>query len=982
MWGIRSSTIIALLSFVVGTNYLSAAFTIPTPTYASNKYFRRHSSAARQNCMILYHAQYPALFDEIIRTEEDDDIRELPIFSILDSIKHSLKDKPNLLLEAAPGAGKTTIVPLLIQSSLESINVIAVEPRRVAKRSAAFRMARLINQPVGESVGYAVRGESRQTSKTNILVMTDGVLLNMILRDPELNGYGAVILDEFHERGIGSDTSLALLREVQMNYRPDLKIIVMSATLLGDDGDGVDNEENAGTKLRNILGGTEFCSVLRSEGRQYPITMQHSKRTSPRHGELLRDTKLLVETMSDAIEEGLLKAPDKGDILAFLPGAKEIRRVVQEMKYRGQDVDVFPLYGALPKAEQDRAIFKDDSNQRRRVIVSSPIAEASLTIEGVTLVVDSGLRREPKYDVNTGLPHLITVTCSKDSAVQRAGRAGRTRAGYCIRLFSEAEFGKLSQHTTAEICSTDLVPTTLLLSEWGCTSPDEIIEDLHFIDSPPKDALLKAYQMLVDLGALEEYRLANSRRKRYKVSAHGKDLVHLATHPRFATSIIIASELGDAPLAAAVTASALIDQELVGRQESNLALSIRDVLKEGPTSFNGKQLLNFASRISKEAKSAVLRALSGEIAKEVSECVGTALLPGFVDLIAQRKGDASYGGSTYMLSLGQSARLDDKQDEGDYIIVVDTSTGDDGKTRIRAYSKIDSTILHEVAQEKEEVYVVASKGYQVRKRKVSRAGSLILSSTTLPSPSSDEITDILLDTIDSLGGVSALMPMQSKKNCIEIAELESRIRFAQDSSDDAWPPCFASLDAIQKREGTDEDESILIDMLVPWLGAVTSLKELDLLSILHSQLSSEQQNQIDSLFPTTIKAPDGTDIPIIYSSETGPVATAKLQQFFGQQESPTVGPSRKTIPVSLSLLSPSGKPLAQTIDLPFFWRETYPSIRAEMRGRYPKHPWPEDPITATASRLTNKQQMIRSSDDAGKNTDKRKALSKKVKKKR
>jgi len=322
-----------------------------------------------------------------------------------------------------------------------------------------------------------------------------------------------------------------------------------------------------------------------------------------------------------------------------------------------------------------------------------------------------------------------------------------------------------------------------------------------------------------------------------------------------------------------------------------------------------------------------------------------------------------------MLSLGQFARLDGKQGGGEYIILVDTSTGDDGKTRVRAYGKMDLAMLHEVSSIKEEVYVVPSKVYRVRKRRVRKVGALVPFSNTLPSPSSDEVTDVLLDAIDSLGGVSALIPMQTKKNSIDILELRTRIALAQKcSSDDIWPPCFASLDAVQNGYGTADDERILNNLLEPWLGAAASLKALDLFSILQSELTPTQQIQIKSLFPTSIEAPDGSNVPIAYNSDTGPVASAKLQQFFGQQESPRVGPG-KTIPVSLSLLSPSGKPLAQTIDLPFFWKETYPSVRAEMRGRYPKHPWPEDPMTATATRLTKNQ--------LGQGTDKRKERRKK-----
>lgn len=958
------------------------AFSPPLTTYLT----RRSSSS-------LLHSRI--LLDDV----DTNHLQDLPINGILDSVKESIQIRPNLLLEASPGAGKTTIIPLLVSSYTTEDNdtkkkkqVIVVEPRRVATRSAAQRMSSLINQPVGESIGYAIRGESKQSSKTQVLVMTDGVLLNMLRNDPELHGVDVVILDEFHERGVDSDVALALLREVQMNYRPGLKIIVMSATLLGDVDDNdetMDNssDESAGTKLSRVLGGKENCNVLRSEGRQYPITIQYAggERTGPFLSVLRRDTKLLVKTMADAIEEGLTRAPNNGDILAFLPGAKEIRKVVDEIKSRTafRDVDVFPLFGTLPKSDQDEAIYKGDST-RRRVIVSSPIAEASLTIDGVTCVVDSGLQRQPKYDVNTGLPHLITVSCSKDSVIQRTGRAGRQSEGYCIRLFSESEFNKLQQHAVPEIMSTDLVPTALLLSEWGCTNANEILQDMPFVDSPPEDALKRAYNMLLDLGALEEYKMPNSRKRLYRVTSHGREVVKMATHPRFATAITRAGH-DKAKLVAAVIAAALSGDDLpIRRKETNLSVSIRNILKEGPTSFIGKQLLIFAARISAEARSAVIDALQSSDLDIDEVTTGTALLPGFIDLIAQRKGDASYGGSRYELSLGQSARLDDRRDAGDYILVIDTSTGDDGKTRIRSYVEIDSSTLRDVSVEEDEVYVVESKGYEVRARKVTKVGSLILSSLPLPSPPAEQMTDLLLNTIEDIGGMPALLSMQSKNLLGEISELRQRIRLAQELSEMEWPSCFTSIDAIENGDGSTEDDCIMAALLEPWLAGAGSLKSLDVLSILATQLSVEQQQFLDNYFATKIESPDGSLIPITYS-ENGPVASAKLQQFFGCTESPTVGAPGKTIPVSLSLLSPAGKELAKTIDLPFFWEATYPSVRAEMRGRYPKHPWPDDPMTATASRLTKKQQQIQMpNSDSGGNpkVDKRKERSKKRKTKK
>ena len=748
----------------------------------------------------------------------------------------------------------------------------------------------------------------------------------MLRRDPELAGTSAVVLDEFHERGLGSDTAFALLRQVQENYRPDLRIVVMSATLLGS---GDDDETSMGARLVKTLGGEDQCTVLKSEGRQYPVSYQHAQNRA-RHRAMVRDTKLLVETMADSIEEGLIKAPAKGDLLAFLPGVKEIKLTIQELKNRGVDrvVDIFPLYGALPRKEQDKAIYRADS-VRRRIIVSSPIAEASLTIDGVTGVVDSGFQRQPKYDTNTGLPLLVTVVCSKDSAIQRAGRAGRTQEGLCIRLFSEAEFDSMAEHAVPEIQSSDLVPTVLLLSDWGCLSAREILE-APFLDAPDEQALTKGYQMLVDLAALEEYRVPGSRNKRYRVTEEGSAIANIPTHPRLAMSILKATEPSN--LVAALTVSAIMDDQIsTNLRDPNSAICIREILSGGA---HARQLLDFASRNGDRARDAMVQALDGKISpKEVADCVGRALLPGFVDLIAQRKGDASYGGSLYMLSLGQSARLDDRQDEGEYILVANTSTGDDGKVRIRQYCKLNLADLKAVTSEHEEIYAVASKGYEVRKRLVTRVGSLVLSTKTLPSPSSDEITTVLLDTIDGIGGVKGLFDLQPKKKQDALTQILKRISLARTLGDESWTPSVAGLAVVVDGNGKDEDEDALLGTIEPWLGAATSLKSVDLLAVLTSQLSADEQSRLDRFYPKTLVAPDGSAIPISYDTELGPIASAKLQQFFGANESPTVGPPGRETPVTLSLLSPAGKQLAQTVDLPFFWREAYPSVVSEMKGR-------------------------------------------------
>ena len=924
-------------------------------------------------------------FSNIVDSNKE--LKQLPIYDILEPIRMSLETKSNLLLQASPGAGKTTVVPIYL-TSLTDQNIIVIQPRRVATRSAAQRMASILNEPVGQSVGYIIRGEVKVSSKTKVTVMTDGVLLNKLRDDPELNGVDVIILDEFHERGVGSDTALALCREVQMNFRPDLKIVVMSATLLGDDNKNMNdtgNYETTGAKLVRVLGS---CDVLRSEGRQYEIKFQHSKRGSPPHGMLLNDSKKLVETTTDVIIEGLQSAPSKGDVLAFLPGAKEIRRVVQELRNRNlSDVDIFPLYGALPKKEQDLAIYK--TSNRRRIIVSSPIAEASLTIQGVTCVVDSGLCREPRFDIETGLPRLLTVACSKDSAIQRAGRAGRTQEGLCIRLFSETEFDRFQLHATPEISSTDLVPTVLLLSDWGCSSTNAILDDIPFVDVPPRDGIENAFKMLVDLDALEsnsfKSKIESDQERRYNVTPHGRKLVKCPTHPRFASAIVKAGGASLERHVAAIVSVAILEDETgrIKNQDANIAQVVKNIFKQGENSMVGEQIIQYASRTAPEALDGIRRAFYDvEFSREVVKAVGMSLLSGFIDLVAQRKGDASYSSSTYMLSLGRSARLDGIQDAGDYIVVLTTSSGDDGISRIRSYAPINIENLKDIAIEKDEIYTVESRGFEVRARRVLKVGSLELSSTPIEAPSSEEITETLVQTIVAQGGVNkAILQNQSKQSKIAIDELRNRIRIASKLSQaQTWPECFVALESMDESQATEVEEEILLDIVEPWLSAAGSLKNLNMCDILLSTLTPDQRRYLDAYFPIKIEAPDGSIISLSYAGDI-PTASAKLQQFFGSTLSPTVGEPNSSLPISLTLLSPSGKTLAQTIDLPFFWKEVYPSVRTEMRGRYPKHPWPEDPMTAEPTRLSKKQLESQSGQEGGKE-DKRKAKSAERKRKK
>lgn len=704
--------------------------------------------------------------------------------------------------------------------------------------------------------------------------------------------------------------------------------------------------------------------MIRSDGRQYPIDVQwgaksgNDKAASGRYLQplqaLLASRDLLVTTMCDAIEEGLASAPSEGDVLAFLPGVAEIRRVIEELHARGVAATILPLYGALAKNEQDRVLFPiaDDANQQR-IIVSSPIAEASLTLEGVTCVVDSGLRREPRCDRDTGMPRLVTTRCSKASATQRAGRAGRTQEGLCMRIYGQSEFDtKFMDHSPPEILCADLTPTVLLLSDWGCSRKKEILEELPFVDAPEEASLQKSIDLLVNLEALER------KADRFVLTSHGRIIAKIPTHPRIAMAIAKATDAKT--LAAAVAAAYLLDDEARGRgvEGTNLESSVRDLFQAN--SRTKSNILEYAARISDEATRAVAAVFDNKLSvTDVSSSLGVALLPGFKDLVAQRRGDASYGSSQYMLALGRSARLDGVRDAAEFVVVVDTSTGDDGTARIRRFAAVGKDALGAVAVERDTVFTVPSRGHKVCARRIVAVGILELSTTPLPTPPGEEASAVLLDAIRGLGGVNAaLLQSLPKERRDEIEELRGRVRLARKLSSDevSWPSCFAALDSQRDGSGTQTETEILEELVEPWLAAAGSLEEVNLLDALVGSLNPDQIRKLDEDLPPRIEAPDGSTIPLSYGPSGTPIASAKLQQFFGATETPSVGSRNNRIPVTLCLLSPAGKTLAQTVDLPFFWKETYPSVRAEMRGRYAKHPWPEDPISAVATRRTKKQE--------------------------
>ena len=802
-------------------------------------------------------------FDDVLTSTE------LPIADVMPDIRAALSSEgAYVFLEAPPGAGKTTTVPLAAAATVSEGLVVVVEPRRVAARAAARRMAQSLGDDVGGLVGYAMRGDARSSPRTRILVVTDGVLLAMCREDPSLAKCSVVIFDEFHERGVNSDVALALCREAQAVLRPELKLCVMSATLLGD-----------GTVA-------DGATIVKSSGRAYPVEVSYPPRGAPRLAALLSRRGALEDAVVEATETALRAAPDNGDVLVFLPGAREIRRVASALREM-TDVNIETLYGAMPAEAQDAVVH---GRRGRRVVVASPIAEASLTLEGVTAVVDSGLRRVATIDEDTGLRRLTTRAVSRASADQRTGRAGRTAPGLCLRIFPEAEFESLSEFSDPEIISADLASVVLVLSAWGCQSVDEMLS-LPFIDAPPVDRLRRGLDALSSLGAVAGASL----------TAFGKSIAEMPLEPRMAAIIANATDLPSA-----LRVAVLLDEDTA--KGGDVDLSRRPV--------DARAVKRLAKRLGKDVDGP-------------GDALGAALAVGFRDLIAQRRGDASYGGTVYLLANGKTARLD-AADGPEFIVVADAGTGDDGQCRIYAYASITREELEPYVTSSRKVFAVPSQGYEVRARDVTAIGAIELASATAPQPVSEEIVELLLETIRDLGGVRKALK----------GDVDSLRRRAE-LSGASLPPIF---DALERG-----DEEILEEAVLPYLYTSLNLK-IDLAAILTDSLAAAGVD-LDALCPERIEGPDGTRIRVTYDA-SGPSAEAKLQQFFGQTTSPTVAGG--TTPVALRLLSPAGKLLGETRDLAFFWKEVYPDVRAEQRGRYPKHPWPEDPMAAAPTRATNK----------------------------
>lgn len=819
----------------------------------------------------------------------------LPIEPLLPELRQALGKARSLVLEAPPGAGKTTLVPLALLEEpwLAGKRILMLEPRRLAARAAALRMAALLKEPIGETVGYRTRLDSKVGSRTRIEVLTEGILTRRLQFDPALEGVGLVIFDEFHERSLQADLGLALCLEVQA-LREDLRLLVMSATL-------------DGAKVADLLGGAKR---LTSSGRSHPVETIHLGRPSGR----------LEPGVASAVRRALAEA--EGDILVFLPGEAEIRRTARALEEETQErLLVLPLYGALPPARQEAALQPAPAGYRK-VVLASAVAETSLTIEGIRVVIDSGLSRRARFDPASGMTRLVTGPVSRATAEQRKGRAGRTAPGRCYRLWHEAEERALPPFDLPEILEADLAPLALELVAWGAADPNE----LAWLDPPPAAALAQARDLLRQLSALDEGG---------RITPHGRRLAQIGSHPRLAHMLLI-SEGKERRLACDIAALLSEGEILTERGDRDLRPRLDLLAGEGDgRAGTRKAALQRVRRASAQWQSR----LHAESAHPGSEPAGRLLALAYPDRLAQRRGQHP---GYFRMANGRGARLppEDPLAVADWLVIASLEAAD-GDARIFLAAPITLPEIEELFADqitlREEISWDNQKG-RVRAVRQKRLGALILGQEPLPHPPPDTVVQALLAAIKRQG--LELLPWDEKTK-----QLRARVALLRRlEGPDDWPDW--------------SDESLLErlpERLAPHLHGITRLEELqnlDLAEILLAELDWPRRQRLDLEAPTYMQVPSGRRHPIDYTQGEEALLAVKLQEMFGTSETPRIAGGR--IPLLLQLLSPAGRPLQVTRDLATFWQRGYREVRAEMRGRYPKHPWPEDPASATATARTKR----------------------------
>ncbi len=806
---------------------------------------------------------------------------DLPVTETLPALQNALEAPGHAVLVAPPGAGKTTLVPLALLEAAwsQAGHIVLLEPRRLAARAAARRMASLIGEEPGRTVGYAMRMERKVSEHTRILVVTEGVLARMIIDDPGLEGVSAVIFDEFHERSLDADFALALALDVRGALRPDLRLLVMSATL-------------DGARVAALLDG---APVLESAGRSFPVEIRYAE----------RKPQTAVE---DAVAEAVrtLLAETSGSILAFLPGQREIARTQDILSGRlPQTIDVVPLHGGLEPAAQDAAIRPPPPGQRK-IILATAIAETSVTIDGVTAVVDSGLSRLPKYEPATGLTRLETVRVSRASADQRAGRAGRTAPGVALRLWREEQTAALPAFTPPEILEADLSGFLLDCAAFGVSDPAQ----LAFLDLPPRAGLKEARALLETLGALDEAG---------RLTEDGAAMRRLALPVRLAHMVAMAARQGNAHAAARL--AILISERGLGGSGVDLDERLsRFAVERSPRAKTARALADRLARLASDRSDASAAA--------TSVAAGPLLVHAWPDRIAKARGEYGH----FVLANGRGGQLDpsEKLASEPYLVVADLQ-GKARHARITSAAAVSEediiTRLSEQIETRVETLFDKEKGL-VRQRETRRLGAIVLGERALPAPSGAAANHVLLDAVRTYG--LDILPWNR-----EAKGLRDRLSFLHTTREASWPD--VSDDALISR---------LDEWLLPYLKGEPGLSSVSarmLAEGLMSLLPHDLQRQVDRAAPSHFTAPTGSRVPIRYEGGEA-VLAIRVQELFGLTRHPTVGDG---VPLTLELLSPAQRPVQKTRDLPGFWRGSWADVRADMRGRYPKHVWPEDPAAAT-----------------------------------
>ncbi len=834
-----------------------------------------------------------------------------PIDAIIPQLQQTLRQHPIVLLTAQPGAGKTTQIPLALLKEpwLISKTIIMLEPRRLAARAAARRMSDLLGEAVGTTVGYRTRLDTKIGPNTKLEVVTEGILTRILQHDPSLQKYGLIIFDEFHERSLQADLGLTLCLESQKVFREDLRLLIMSATL---------DSAAISQQLRQ-------APVITCEGKMFPVETRYVGKP---------EGKNFAMQVAHSIHH-LLKT-EQGNLLVFLPGAGEIRQVERLLADLPLDprTRIAPLYGDLSAQAQDQAILPPPAGWRK-VVLSTNIAESSLTIEGIRLVIDTGLMRVPRFDSRSGMSRLATLTVSQQSAEQRRGRAGRLEPGLCIRFWSEAEQHTLTPRTTPEILDADLTSLVLELSEWGNHDPQELL----WLDPPPSGAIAQAQQLLHSLGACDTHGY---------ITDHGRAMAGLPMHPRLAHMVLKGKTLGVGALACDL-AAALSERNLFkgsfAREHADLRTRFDSLYGGAPVQRNTGALdigtIQRIRQVSQSWQRTLHITTPHHVPKQQIDQLGVLLALAYPDRIAQRQSDED---RRYRLANGRSARFHhpDPLEHEEWLVIADLN-GAPATALIYMAAPIsrEDLISHcgDLIQSMDSVMWDGSM-QAVRSIRQRRLGELILEEGRLSDPDPDLVLTSLLDGLRSTG-LSCLPWNPTLRNW------QARVQFLRRATEPAssWP---------------DVSDDTLLQTLDQWLGpflsnlsSLNQLKRIDLAWPLQALLSPEQRRTLDTLAPTHLTVPSGSYIPLDYLSGEIPILAVRLQELFGQCNTPRLVNGR--VPVLIHLLSPARRPVQVTQDLISFWQTGYTEVKKELKGRYPKHFWPDDPLQAPPTRGIKKR---------------------------